>query len=412
MKWYRSLATLLLAVGTLVLLSACEPSAVAQKPTLMPLPTFDERVTTETPVPATATPITPTPDARNVEQLCFDLDKFWNNNWIEVINALERVHAEEATCGDKDPAQMLYPAYYNYGVLLQRRGAISEAIAAYQRALEYNPGGAEAAQALKALNAFTPAPLDACDEEAVATALSAIPVYIPQGRGGFVKLAANQFAIEDQPFRVRGVNYYPSRAPWRRFLTETNLTTAAMELDLIKSAGLNTIRIFLWYEAMFNCPASGLVPIASAFERLDGVLKLAAARDLKVIITLNDLPDLTVRPLYTHPETSLAQTLYITMRYRDERTILAWDLRNEGDIDYTRYKQRSTDVLNWLRNLSQQVRLTDPNHLITAGWLSNPLPTDQAVDFFSFHHWSTGAELRRAWRRSVRYRQSQSCWRK
>jgi tetratricopeptide (TPR) repeat protein len=388
---HHRLNGLLISIGAallLTLVAACQPEVrVADAP----LPTFDRRYETDTPVPTeTFTPAPPTPDNRTLDQLCFDLDKFWNSDWVEVITVLEKVRKEDATCGDKDPTQMLYPAYYNYGVLLERRGSRDAAIDAYQRAHELNPAGGEAADALKRFNAFTPEPLAACTPERVESALLALPVYTPAGKGDFVRLQDGKFVVGGLPFRVRGVNYYPVRAPWRRFLGETDLAVAAKELDLIAGARLNTLRIFLWYDAMFECPASGLVPIKGAFERLDGIIRLAAQHNMRLIITLHDLPDLTVRPLYTHPETSVAQTMFIVTRYKDEPAILAWDLRNEGDIDYTRYKQAPSAVLSWLRETSAQVRSIDHNHLITAGWLSNPLVTDAAVDFFSFHHWTDG----------------------
>lgn len=349
-------------------------------------------------IPQTATP-TPTlrpsatPDLRTAEQLCFDLDKYWNRDWMQVIVALERLRENKQVCGDKDPTLMLYPAYFNYGVALERRGRRQEAIAAYQRAHRVNPDGTEAAEALKKLGAFTPEPPAECQASHVSEAIVSIPMYRPHRKDSFVRLVDGRFERNGQPFIVRGVNYYPMRAPWRRFLTEMDLDTVARELDLIKGVGMNTIRIFLWYPALFDCPGSGLVPRADAFARLDGLLALAAERDLYVLVTLNDLPDLTVRPLYLYPELPAAQTTYLIERYRDEPTLLAWDLRNEGDIDITRARQPGHAVYQWLTETGALVRSLDPNHPITAGWLSNPLPTDPAVDFFSFHHWVEGSQI-------------------
>lgn len=374
------------------LLTSCQPPE--SKTALDPLPTFSLRRETDTPIPPppTRTPL-PTPDTRTVAQLCFDLDKFWNRDWVEVITVLERVRKEGEQCGDKDPTLMLYPAYYNYGVALEQRGRRAEAIDAYQKAHLANPDGTEAVNALKKLNAFTPLPLTVCEQDHVTEALGTLAPYTPQMRGGYATLKDGQFHVNGLTLRVRGANYYPVRAPWRRFLTDTDLVTAAKEIDLLAGARINTLRIFLWYDALFDCPGSGLVPVKAAFERLDGVIRLAAQRNMRLIVTLHDLADLTVRPLYMHPETSLAQTLFIVSRYRDEPAILAWDVRNEGDIDYTRYKIPSKAVLTWLRNTSAQVRLAAPNHLLTAGWLGDPLPTDEAVDFFSIHHWSSAGDL-------------------
>lgn len=363
------------------------------------LPTFDNgtyKPSTATNPPTAIAPTldTPTPDTRNVEALCFDLDRNWGKDWPSVIDILDRLRSKEGQCDGKDPLSLLYPAYYNYGVWLEARGDNAEAIDAYQKALSANAQGIEAAEALKKYNVVPVVPLTICSNQRIHNALNAVPLYVVQGKSRFVQIQQGTFTLDGQTFHLRGVNYYPVRAPWRRFLTDTDLAVAASELDLIRAAGLNTLRIFLWYDALFECPGNGAVPKADAFARLDAVLRLAAARDLHVIVTLNDLPDLSIRPLYSYPEAAAAQTAYIVNRYRDEPAILAWDLRNEGDIDYTRQKQSPTVVLNWLNHTSQQVRRLDPNHLITAGWLSNAQVTDSAVDFLSFHHWSTPDQLR------------------
>ena len=49
----------------------------------------------------------------------------------------------------------------------------------------------------------------------------------------------------------------------------------------------------------------------------------SAERGFHLIVTLNDLPDLTIRPLYLNPGVAAAQTAYIVSRYRDEPAILA-----------------------------------------------------------------------------------------
>jgi endo-1,4-beta-mannosidase len=119
---------------------------------------------------------------------------------------------------------------------------------------------------------------------------------------------------------------------------------------------------------------------------------LAEEKDLKVILTLNDLPDLIFRPLYLDWQRYDAQTTYIVKRYRNESTILAWDLRNEGDLDYgarigDEAKFKREEVLNWLDHISKLVHESDSNHLITAGWWGDPTPTEPFIDFLSFHHW-------------------------
>jgi endo-1,4-beta-mannosidase len=152
---------------------------------------------------------------------------------------------------------------------------------------------------------------------------------------------------------------------------------------------------------MFICPGSGAVPVADVFQRLDDLIHAAANHDLHIILTLNDTPDLTDYPLYANPTHTQAQTRFIVERYRDEPAILAWDLRNEGDIDYGSRdgpllaKFPRWQVLHWLADTSDLVRELDSNHLITAGWMKDAAATAPHVDFVSFHHWWDGDDLRR-----------------
>lgn len=229
-----------------------------------------------------------------------------------------------------------------------------------------------------------------------------LEAYQPTSDAPFVTLddATGRFAVDNEPFIVRGVNYYPANYPWRRFLTETDQTTVQTEFALLQETGFNTLRIFLWNEALFPCAEDKTIPDAEAFQRLDMLMGEAAAHDLYLLVTLNDLPDLTDTPLYDNPEHVQAQTEVIVTRYRDEPAILAWDLRNEGDIDYDSVKLFEedwfprSDVIGWLEQTSAQVNALDDNHLITAGWRFNEQHTLPYVDFISFHHWQGAASLR------------------
>lgn len=238
---------------------------------------------------------------------------------------------------------------------------------------------------------LTPAQLESCPPVQVEAAFAALPPYLPT-KGAFVTIKDGGFTAAGVRFPVRGANYYPVHSPWRRFLTETTRETLQTEFALMREAGLNTLRIFLWYEALFQCPGSGAVPRPDNFERLDEFIYLAGEAGFRLIVTLNDLPDLELFPLYTAPAHTQAQTRYIVSRYRDEPVIMAWDLRNEGDIDYReRFPRRQ--VLAWLAETSAMVRRVDSMHLITAGWLQDSLGTAPYVDFLSFHHWHSSAEL-------------------
>lgn len=244
-----------------------------------------------------------------------------------------------------------------------------------------------------------PSPLQRCTPDEVTQLTESLPVYQPTSMRGYVRLQDDQFVLNGHAFDVRGVNYYPVRYPWRRFFT-MNRDEVEFELDLLREAGFNTLRVFLWYVPLFQCEADGVVPEHPAFLAFDAFIHAAAARDFRLIVTLHDEPDLTDYPLYSDPAHTRAQTAYLLKRYRNERAILAWDIRNEGDIDYGSRDVfgggfSRNEVLAWLESVSSLIREHAPNHLITAGWMTYAEDTAPFVDFISFHHWWDANDLRR-----------------
>jgi tetratricopeptide (TPR) repeat protein len=333
-------------------------------------------------------------DTTNREALCAAVSGFWDRDWPQAIRALEALDSLQATCDDGEaPREQLYTALYTYGSLLEQRNRLEDAIETYETALVYNPVGAEATDALRRLNVYTPAPPVPCDPVEITDALAAVPYYTPTS-GSFIRIAGSEFLLEDQRFPVYGVNYYPRDTPWRRFLTTTDIATVKTELDLLQQAGLNTMRIFLRHEPLFTCPGNGAVPVAETFTRLDSIIQEAAARGFRLIVTLNDLPDLSVHPLYDSPRYVDEQIVYIVSRYRDESAILAWDLRDGGDLDYLHGTFEKTAVLEWLTRTAILVRRADPNHLITASWRQEAEATIPAVDFVSVQHFEDVEALR------------------
>jgi hypothetical protein len=312
-------------------------------------------------------------------------------DWPRALQVLDALIAADQTCGPEPLLSKKYAAHYNYGVALEQSGQVDAAVAQYQAAVAIDPHRREAWAALERLGRL-PAPTPVvCQPPGQLLSTPYEPPWA--GAEPYLTVQGDQLVLAGQPYHVRGVNYYPRAAPWYHFLPEASPADMAAELDVIAQAGFNTVRVFLWHDALFTCSPEAAVPLAAPFAKVDALLGLAHARGLKVILTLNDLPDLTYRPLYTDWARYDAQTAFIVQRYRHEPTILAWDLRNEGDIDYGALSPdtarfTSAQVLDWLAHVSQLVVDLDPNHLTTAGWLGNPTVTAASVDFLSFHHWS------------------------
>lgn len=365
----------------LLILAACAPP-----------PPFDTGLT---PVTAVSSP-----DMMDPQVLCAAVEAAWTTDWPAAIRALEVLLERQAICPDGQPTgEKLYAAHYHYGQSLAAGGRVAEAIAEYQAALQVRSGGLEALRALRELGVFTPMPLPICTSEEIAAARAALSPYVPSSMTGFVGIQGTVFTLAGAEYRVRGVNYYPVRYPWRRFLTEANLAEVQSELALLRGAGFNTLRLFLWHDALFACPGSGAVPVPESFIRLEAIIHAAAAQGFRLILTLNDLPDLVQYPLYTNPTHTQEQIAFLVERYRDEAAILAWDLRDEGDLDYRSVREGGAvfdreAVLSWLAEMTEAVRGLDPYHLITAGWSQDAEATIPYVDFVSFHHWDDVIRLR------------------
>jgi hypothetical protein len=385
-----------------VFLTACvvEPAppatqvvVIIARSTSTPLPTATW-VPTATPIPPTATlpptftPFpseTPLPTATIDPISCGDLDVAWTNtDWVTALTILDRLKTVGLTCGDTSLTAKYYAAHLNYGFTLEQARNLDQAIVQYQAALAIRSHGPEAVAALTRLHAEP----KALDEPCTSPPLQP---FSPSNQP-FITAKGSQLFAGDQPFMTRGVNYYPRNAPWDRFLPDSNFTDIEQELHLIAASGFNTIRIFLWYDPLFDCTPESAMPDNAAIQKLDAIITLAAQLNLRLIVTLNDLPDLTFRPLYTDYSRYDAQTAFIINRYKSEPAILAWDLRNEGDIDYQMaHNPNRAAVLAWLKHISALVRSLDPQHLTTAGWLENTMETADLVDILSFHHWA-GAE--------------------
>ncbi|MEO1438966.1 MAG: cellulase family glycosylhydrolase [Chloroflexota bacterium] len=312
---------------------------------------------------------------------------------IEVLMVMDE---RGTSCADiEDAGVALYDALTDHAEQLEAEGRSSEAERYYRQALNYTETDSRARDALQQPGTATApdVPSETCDAETVQTALDSTPPYAPQ-QGTQVALLDSELLLDGQPFVVRSVQYEPRDFPGRRFMGEATTEAIETELALIAEAGFNTVRVNLIYDALFRCIGNGAVPVPEAFARLDAALLTAIQRGMRVVPVLHHQPDLSVYPLYGNPEHTTAQTAYLVQRYAEEPGILAWDLRDGGDRDYTEGDFEREVVVTWITQTAQRVRQTAPEQLITAGWRDDAAATAPFVDFVSFQHDGNVDELR------------------
>jgi len=194
-----------------------------------------------------------------------------------------------------------------------------------------------------------------------------------------ITVKKDQLFKNGKPFIVKGINYYPQATPWDMFGDNFDAEIIKNDFEFIKDKGLNSIRIFIQYEDFGKAEVK-----PDKLEKLKEVLDLAEKSDLKVVVTLFDFyGDYSVLDwTLTHRHAE-----QIVTSFKNHPTILAWDIKNEPDLDFeSRGKQM---VLDWLSHTIDQVKKFDPNHLITIGW-SKPeaaINLENELDFVSFHYY-------------------------
>ncbi|MBN9383915.1 MAG: cellulase family glycosylhydrolase [Chitinophagaceae bacterium] len=208
---------------------------------------------------------------------------------------------------------------------------------------------------------------------------------IARSAEGMVTITGKHFRLDGHPFTPKGVNYYPSNTPWDLFWPQYDSNVTKKDLDVIHNLGFNTFRIFIGFSD-FN---KGNVT-AVRLSQLHNLLDLADSRHLKVIVTLFDF--LGNYHLLNFPATDRQLESLLTT-FHNHKAILAWDIKNEPDLDFSHNGQ--TEVKEWLAWTLERARAYDPNHLITIGWsnAANAMLFRDKIDFISFHSYHAPEQL-------------------
>src|SRR5256714_4601436 len=168
---------------------------------------------------------------------------------------------------------------------------------------------------LAALMALAPALLSAD----LAVPVGGVPLAAPQGPLVTVQHGAFMLAGHLLPY-LHGINYEgPADRPWRMWQDgRFDPALIARDFDAVAAAGYNSVRIFVQH------PLPDEI-LDGDFSRLDTVVALAAARGLRLLITLNDDGDSDLQRV-VRVDARLAAHL------AGNPAIFGYDLRNEPNL--------------------------------------------------------------------------------
>lgn len=185
--------------------------------------------------------------------------------------------------------------------------------------------------------------------------------------------------VDEQPFHVRGLNYYSQSLPWQKMWEEFAIDTVISDFKKIQTSGFNTVRVFIPFEHFGGANVN-----PEELEKVIQVLDMAHAHNLKVIITLFDFFWGYAVNQWTLSDRHAQKVIG---RLKDHPALLAWDVKNEPDLDFEGSGQ--TNVEEWLKFMIHRIKGYDPNHMVTIGWSQPerlPILQDQ-LDFLSFHYY-------------------------
>lgn len=203
-----------------------------------------------------------------------------------------------------------------------------------------------------------------------------------------VRLENGQLMLGAEPYKIRGFNYYPQENSWTDMWENYEGDTISQDLGMIAGMGMNTIRIFVPYELFGVDEVLNEAPDYT--QRLRDFLNEAYRYDIRVVVTLYDFKsDYNV---LTWPKADRHMEELMTT-FNRHPAILAWDLKNEPDLDYDTAGEELVNI--WLKHILDQARIYAPHHLITIGWAKAEHADELAaeLDFVSFHYYAPTSQF-------------------
>jgi hypothetical protein len=206
-----------------------------------------------------------------------------------------------------------------------------------------------------------------------------------------------------RPLKLKGFNYFPRDYSWTDF-SAWPVARVNFELAKAQQLGANTLRVFIRRDAF-----GGQEALWGRQEGFAELVRLARAHGMYLVVGLFDSFRKWPDPGWDswpaagtlEEEDDISYLRAIVPLWRDEPTILAWDVYNEPDFvsekEY-QWNAHRANRLDWLSRMAKEVRRLAPNHLATIGVAlagsnfmaaqdgSAPAVVDM-VDFVSVHYY-------------------------
>ncbi len=176
----------------------------------------------------------------------------------------------------------------------------------------------------------------------------------------------------------------PARLFWKSYLS--NYVTAA-DIHYLKSIGINSIRVPFNYRLFTNEDYMGDNDSSRGMEMLDKVVKWCKQEGLYVILDMHCAPGGqtgdNIDDSYAYPflfESKEDQKLTIAIwkkiaeRYKNEQTVMGYDLLNEPIAHYFNADSLNHLLVPLYKDIVKEIRKADPNHIVFLGgaqWNTN-----------------------------------------
>ncbi|KAI0745688.1 mannanase [Earliella scabrosa] len=218
------------------------------------------------------------------------------------------------------------------------------------------------------------------------------PSAPPPAATGFVKVSGQKFVLNGQTYPLVGANSY-----WVGLMGYSTANMNQAFADIAKAGG-TTVRTWGFNEATspngiyYQLWQNGKATVntgATGLQNFDNVIAAAKANGIRLIVALTNNwadyggMDVYVRQIagsanhdlfYTNANVVAAFKSYIQTfvgRYKDEPTILAWELANEprcrGSTGTSTGNCTTKTITQWATDISAFIKSIDSNHLVAIG---------------------------------------------